>query len=133
VHRHRSTRRRPAPEGGQAVPLLVGAVALAGALVLGLVHHGATALDAARARTAADAAALAGAAEGAESARRLAAANGATVVEVAAVGDDVVVTVRVGRASATARARREGTWCDVETGEGPAISYTSPPCPSSQG
>ena len=60
----------------------------------------------ARARTAADAAALAGAAEGEDAARRLAAANGGEVVLRSPVrGDEVVVRVRVGDVEAEARAR----------------------------
>lgn len=122
-----------AGQGGQAVPVVAAAVVLAAALALALVHHGGGALDAARARTAADAAALAGAAEGREAAVRLAEANGATVASMDVVGGDVVVVARVGRATATARARRVGTWCRTEPGGAPGIPYTSSSCPSSQG
>ena len=61
-------------------------------------------LDASRARSAADAAALAGVEGGPAAAIDLAAANGATLVSWARVGSDVVVEVRVGDAVARARA-----------------------------
>lgn len=120
-------------DGGQATPLVAVALVLAALAVLGLVGHGGEVLDAARARTAADAAALAGAAEGRHAATRLAGANGATLERYRSEGRDVVVTVQLGRARATARARREGTWCRPAGPSGSATSYTAPPCPSSQG
>jgi hypothetical protein len=86
------------------VPLIAGLMAVAVVLLVAIGHLGQTAADAARARTAADAAALAGAAEGREAAARLASANGATLVAYAADRGAVLVTVRVGRAAATARA-----------------------------
>jgi hypothetical protein len=89
---------------GQAVPLVAGLMAVAVVVLVAIGHLGQTAADAARARTAADAAALAGAAEGRDAAVRLASANGATLVAFAADQGAVLVTVRVGRASATARA-----------------------------
>ncbi len=58
----------------------------------------------ARARSAADAAALASLEGGHAAAEELATTNGATVVSWAQVGSDVVVEVRVGDAVATARA-----------------------------
>lgn len=133
LDRRRSRPRHRARDGGQALPLVVVAVAVSAAVVLALVRQGSSALDAARARTAADAAALAGAAEGPAAARRLAAANGATIAAISSEGGDVVVTVRVGRSSATARARWEGTWCRAEPSGVPSIPYTSLSCPSSQG
>ena len=57
-----------------------------------------------RARTAADAAALAGTLGGAAAARRLAAANGATLVSFAERGDEVTVMVEVRGERAVARA-----------------------------
>ena len=89
---------------GQAVPLIAGLMAVAVVLLMALGHLGETAADAAQARTAADAAALAGAAEGRDAAVRLAEANGGTLVAYAAADGAVLVTVRVGRAAATARA-----------------------------
>ena len=67
---------------------------------MALVPAGRALEDRARARTAADAAALAGAAEGEAAARRLAAANGGRLVEFRREGDEVVVRVRVGVAAA---------------------------------
>jgi hypothetical protein len=69
---------------------------------------GEAAVARAAARTAADAAALAGAADGEPAARDVAAANGATLLRYEALGQDTRVTVRLGRAEAVARARREG-------------------------
>lgn len=60
-----------------------------------------------RARSAADAAALAGVIEGRAAAAELAAANGAKLVAFDADGDVVEVTVRVGDRTATARATDE--------------------------
>lgn len=95
-------------ERGQAVPLLVALLALAGLTLVGLAGLGRAAVTAARARSAADAAALAGVTDGVAGARRLAAANGAELVSFTRTGGagDVVVVVRVGDARATARA----TW-----------------------
>ena len=61
-------------------------------------------IDASRARSAADAAALASVEGGPAAATELATANGATLVSWALVGSDVVVEVRVGDAVAAARA-----------------------------
>jgi outer membrane lipoprotein SlyB len=83
-------------------------VVLAAFVALALGRAGGVAVDGARARTAADAAALAGAAEGRAAAARLAAANGAELLAYEPHGRDVVVTVRVGRVTEQARARREG-------------------------
>lgn len=89
---------------GQAVPLVAGIMAVAVVLLITVAELGRTAADGARARTAADAAALAGVAEGPDAAARLAAENGGTLVSYAADDNAVLVTVRVGRVSATARA-----------------------------
>ena len=70
----------------------------------GLARLGAGLVEASRAQAAADAAALAGVEGGAPAAARLAAHNGARLVWVDRVGDDVVVVVQVGDAQATARA-----------------------------
>ncbi len=91
-------------EHGQAVPLLAAFVVVAGLAALALGIAGRRTIDAARARTAADAAALAGVVDGDAGARRLAAANGAVLVSFTRVGADVVVRVVVGAATATARA-----------------------------
>jgi hypothetical protein len=91
-------------DAGQAVPLVGGMMAVAVALLIAVGQLGRTAADGARARTAADAAALAGAAEGRDAAALLAAENGGTLVSYTADQGAVLVTVSVGRASATARA-----------------------------
>ena len=64
-------------------------------------------IDAARARTAADAGALAGVVGGRAEAARLVAANGGELVSWAQHGRAVTVAVRVGDAVATARATDE--------------------------
>ena len=91
-------------EAGQAVPLLAALVGIAALMLFGLGLLGGRVTDAARARTAADAAALAGVVDGEPGARRLAAANGASLEAFRIVGTDVLVTVRAGGAHATARA-----------------------------
>ena len=95
-------------DGGQLVPLYAVLVLIAGAAMLLLVHLGAVAAHRAQARTAADAAALAGAAEGREAADEVAGANGAVLESFEVDGDEVAVRVRVHDAYASARARREG-------------------------
>lgn len=94
-------------DDGQAVPLIAALAVIAGVLVLGLAALGADVVDAGRARSAADAAALAGVHGGRAAADALAGRNGATLTTWRRVGDDVVVTVRVGDATATARATRD--------------------------
>jgi hypothetical protein len=91
---------------GQAVPLLAVAVGLTAVMVLGLAHMGRVLTDRAQARTAADAAALAGAAEGERSARAVAEANGGEVTRYDTDGDEVRVEVSVGGVEAFGRARR---------------------------
>ena len=95
-------------ERGSVTPL-VAVVALAvGGLVLGLGRLGGLTAEAARARSAADAAALAGAAEGEAAARRLASDNGASLESFSVEGAEVQGEVRLGRATARARAVAEG-------------------------
>lgn len=93
-----------ADERGQAVPLTAALVALAVVLVLGMGQLSGDVVDAGRARSAADAAALAGVHGGRVAATSLAARNGAVLTSWRQDGDEVLVTVRVGAASATARA-----------------------------
>jgi hypothetical protein len=93
------------PDGGQASVLLVVLllfVATGAAVVL--ANLGGVAADRARARTAADAAALAGAASGRAAADAVATVNGGQIESYLIVGPQIEVTVRVGRARATARA-----------------------------
>lgn len=95
---------RFAADGGQLLPLvaLVMVVALGAVVALGQV--GRVLDDRARARTAADAAALAGAAEGPAGAEDLARRNGATLEEVTVRQGTTVVRVRVGWVTARAAA-----------------------------
>ncbi len=82
-------------------------VILVGLLLGALGHMAVRAVAAARARTAADAAALAGAREGPGAARRLAAANGADVLVLDEGVDWFEVKVGVSDREASARAHRE--------------------------
>ncbi len=93
---------------GQATPLVIGVVAIAAASLIPIARLGRSASDAARARAAADAAALAGVVDGPTGARRGAAANDGTLVSFVRIGTDVVVTVSVGVATAKARATLNG-------------------------
>jgi hypothetical protein len=98
--------RTAAREGGQVLPLVALVLVAIGLCCLGLGRFARGAVDAASAQTAADAAALAGAAAGEGSARSLAVANGGVLVSFERVGfTDVRVRVRVGEAVAVARAR----------------------------
>ena len=92
---------------GQALPLGVALAGVALVLVLAVGELASDVVDAARARTAADAGALAGVTGGRAAAVRLAAANGAELVGWRQVGREVTITVRVGDAVATARATDE--------------------------
>jgi hypothetical protein len=93
-------------DGGQATVLVAAAVALAVVALVALAPMGRALAQRAQARTAADAAALAGAAEGQEAAERLAVDNGGRLLAFRR-GDDgeVVVRVAVGDVDAWARAR----------------------------
>ena len=93
-------------DAGQAVPLVLAVVALAVVILLALVPLAQGAAQRAQARTAADAAALAGAAEGEQAARHVATANGAQLIDWRAAGTDVWVEVALGDARAVAKARR---------------------------
>ena len=94
-------------ERGQAVPLVLGLMVVAVVVALALLPLIGAAHERASARNAADAAALAGAAEGEEAAREVAARNGAALVSWRARGTDVWVVVTLGEARAEAKARRE--------------------------
>jgi hypothetical protein len=87
---------------------MLGVIAVAAVCLMALAYVGRTAADAARARAAADAAALVGTVDGPAGARREAANNGATLVSFARIGSDVVVAVSVGEAIARARATSNG-------------------------
>jgi hypothetical protein len=94
-------------ERGSVLPLVALAMVMAGGGALLLGRLGEAAAARAAARTAADAAALAGAAEGEGAAREVATANRAAVIRYEVLGQDTRVTVRLGPAEATGRARRE--------------------------
>lgn len=96
--------RRLRVDRGQAAPLLAAVLAFGVVAVVALGHLGEVGVDAARARTAADAAALAGAASGRGAASALAAANGGSLVSYRQEGGAVLVSVRVGTSVAVARA-----------------------------
>lgn len=99
--------RRLHRDRGQVVPLLAALVVIAGLLMIALAHLGGGAVQRAEARRAADAAALAGAAEGRSGANRLAGANDAEIRRYDESGRDAEVVVRYGEARAIARARRD--------------------------
>jgi hypothetical protein len=99
-------------ERGQAVPLALVVIALAILATAAIAELGGNVVDAGRARTAADAAALAGVEGGREASTRVAADNGATLMSWSSRSEGtaatVTVTVRVGRATATAAATNRG-------------------------
>ena len=107
---HRTERVRD--DRGQAVSLALVAVVVAVVVMLAVASLGRSVVDAGRARSAADAAALAGVDGGRAASERLAAEHGATVLAWSASGpsDAVTVTVivRVGRARASAAASNRG-------------------------
>ena len=92
---------------GQVLPLVAVMVVLIAGAALLIAQVGGLVDERARARTAADAAALAGAAEGRDAAVELASANGATLERFEVRGSDTYVEVRVGRARAAAQATTE--------------------------
>jgi hypothetical protein len=98
---------RPAAyaDRGQATPFAAAMVALCAAALVALVPAARALDDRARARTAADAAALAGAADGESAAREVAEANGAELVDMQVSDGETVVQVRVGEVEAYAKAR----------------------------
>ncbi len=91
---------------GQLLPLYAVILLVACGAVVLVGHLGQLAHRRARARTAADAAALAGAVEGRAAAETVAAANGAVIDAFVTDGVAVDVTVHVGDTHATARAQR---------------------------
>ncbi|HEX4979840.1 MAG TPA: M15 family metallopeptidase [Acidimicrobiales bacterium] len=95
-------------DAGQAIPLVVLLLVAAAGTLLVLGAYGHQLLRQARVQTAADAAALAGAASGARAAHVVAEANGATMVDFERLpGGDVRVRVEREGARAGARARAE--------------------------
>ena len=90
--------------GSALVLVVLVAAAFTVAAGAGLTALSRDLIDVSRARSAADAAALASVEGGQAAAIELATANGATLVSWAQLGSDVVVEVRVGDAVARARA-----------------------------
>ena len=97
---------RARDEAGQALPLVLVIVAAAAGAMLLVGALGGRALQGAQAQTAADAAALAGAAEGPEAAQELARLNGSTATDVTGGMGEATVTARVGDVGAVARAEQ---------------------------
>ena len=89
---------------GQAVALLLAVVAMASLSVVTVGSFGVRLIDRGRAQTAADAAALAATFGGRAAAQRLAAHNGARLVQYDQVGDTFIVVVDVDGQHATAKA-----------------------------
>ena len=112
---------------GQVTPLSVMVLAVAVVTLVVIAHLGGLVVDRTRARTAADAAALAGVAGGRPGAEAQARANGATLEAWVVADGFTQVTVRVGRARATARARPGRPGHDGQVGRvGPARTEVSP-------
>ena len=106
---------------GQAAPMVMVLFAMTAATLLVAIEVGHLLEESARASTAADAAALAGAAEGHSGAASMAAANGGSLLsyheERLGEGVDAVVvtvSVEVGRATRTARAQGVTEWTTAE-------------------
>jgi hypothetical protein len=95
------------PQSGQILPLVALVLVLFGGACLLVARLGSAALVRARAVAVADTAALAGAVHGEDAARSVAEANGGRVEDYVRVdGSEAWVRVALGRAGATARARR---------------------------
>jgi D-alanyl-D-alanine carboxypeptidase len=135
-------RARMVGERGQAVPLVLVVLAAAVGAMLLLGVLGGRALQGAQAQTAADAAALAGAAEGPQAADELARLNGSGSSGVEGGVGDATVTVRVGGADAVARAQSppaasgpgiEGLTVAMQTAVARAGALLGAPVPISSG
>ena len=92
-------------EGGQVLPLMALVILVAVGAALAVARLGVEVIDRARARTAADAAALAGVDGGRPAADAAARANGGRVLHFVARDGATEVEVQVGGSEATARAR----------------------------
>ncbi len=107
VHMENARRRRCRRDDGQLVPLVAIVVAVVLLLAVVVVRLGLQLDRRARAQSAADAAALAGASEGEDAAGVITEANGAVLESFTARGAEVEVVVRIDDERATARARRQ--------------------------
>jgi uncharacterized membrane protein len=117
---------RARSDHGQLLPLYAVIMLVAcGAIVL-LAQLGQRANRRVQARTAADAAALAGAAEGRSAANAVATANGAVLDDFRQEGTEVSVVVHIAGTHATARAER-GAACRQLTEPKPLHSRTCQP------
>lgn len=96
----------PSPDRGQAVMLVLALVAVMATAMVAAGRFGAHTVRIEQAQVAADAAALAGVVGGRPAAADLARRNGGVLVAFSSSGDDVIVSVAVGEATATARATR---------------------------
>ncbi|MBW3537045.1 MAG: M15 family metallopeptidase [Actinobacteria bacterium] len=92
-------------EQGQVLPLVAALIAVIGVMAVQVGRVGEAAYQRAQAQTAADAAALAGVADGRAGAESVARANRGRLVSYREIDADVQVTVRLGDATAEARAR----------------------------
>lgn len=99
--------RRPVGgDPGQAIVAVAVVLVVAALAAMAVARLGALMVRDQRAQAAADAAALAAVVGGEPAARRVAAANGATLVLFTVLGQDVLVGVSIGDAGAQARATR---------------------------
>lgn len=103
-------------ERGSITPFIALFVVITAGLTMGVARFGAEAAIAAQARTAADAAALAGAAEGEQAARQVAHINGARLVSFSVEGREAQVTVELDGTKVSARA--QGSMPDSPHGTG---------------
>ena len=94
-----------ASDTGQVLPMVAALIAIVGVMAMQLVRVGEAAYQRAQAQTAADASALAGVADGRAAAESEARANRARLVSYREINADVQVSVRLGKATAQARAR----------------------------
>lgn len=94
-------------DSGQALGLVLCAIAFIAMVAIGVSRFGIRLVQSAQAQTAADAAALAGVTGGAGAAELIARANGARVISWSAVEGDFTITVGLGAAVATARASQQ--------------------------
>ena len=130
-----------ARERGSVLPLVALLVVATGGLGLLLGRLGGEAVAAGRARTAADAAALAGAADGETAARAVARMNGAELVRARRVGTGFEAEVRLAGERATARAegidvraeRRGGLVPELVAALGRAEALLGMPVPITSG
>ena len=99
---------RARSDDGQLLPLYAVILLVACGVIVLLGHLGQLANRRTRAQTAADAAALAGAAEGRPAAEAMAVANGAVLDGFSTDGVEVNVVVHIGGVHATAHAERGG-------------------------